>query len=219
MPNSTDGTTATANKPNDGSSSYVRAAYFSNILNDYAGSTRITESKLKALNNDYFNTKGYTSTNRNMKSVAYMMDTTAWNSKFRDTSKAEYVIGGPTVELLFKSYNEKYNLNNQYQAQALSATGYQISWDSGATWKNYTDTSSAYLKTDPLYVITSTSNASAYWLDSPCAYDTDHVMNVPCNGGIGSGRYTSNTSGFRPLVCLNSDVTLEKVSDTEYAIQ
>ncbi len=54
-----------------------------------------------------------------MKSVAYMMDTTAWNSKFRDTSKAEYVVGGPTVELLFKSYNEniKQHMNHKHQVQ------------------------------------------------------------------------------------------------------
>ena len=218
LPNSTDGKKATANKPNDGSTSCARAAYFSNILEDYKdGSSRITENKLKALNNDYFNTKGYTSTNSNMKSVAYMMDTTAWNSKFRDTGKAEYVIGGPTVELLFKSYNEKYKLNNQYQAQASNNTGYQISWDSGATWKSYTDTSSAYLKTDPLYVITKQTDAYAYWLASPSAYSAYYVMGVYYDGDVD---YSNNyTSGFRPLVCLKSDVTLEKVSDTEYAIQ
>ena len=109
LPNSTNGTTATANKPNDGNSSYARVAYFTNILGDYAGSARITDSRLKELNNDYFNTKGFSSENNNMKAVAYMMDTTAWNSKFKDTkNKADYVIGGPSVELLFKSYNDKY---------------------------------------------------------------------------------------------------------------
>ena len=209
LPNSTNGKTATANKPNDGSTSCARAAYFSKILGDYAGSSRITENKLKALNNDY----------SNMKSVAYMMDTTAWNSKFRDTSKAEYVVGGPTVELLFKSYNEKYNLKNQYQAKASNATGYQISWDSGATWKSYTDTSSAYLKTDPLYVITKQTDAYAYWLASPSARDTSSVMDVSCSGNVSATSYNYSTYGFRPLVCLKSDVTLEKVSDTEYAIQ
>ena len=216
LPNSTDGTTATANKPNDGNSSYARAAYFSNILGDYtAGSSRITENKLKALNNDYFNKKGYTSANNNMKSVAYMMDTTAWNSKFRDTSKAEYVVGGPTVELLFKSYNEKYK--TAYESQASSATGYQIRKTSSDSWSNYVN---SMLKTsDSLYVITKQTDAYAYWLASPSAYSTNNVMNVGYNGGVGNGNYSNDYSGFRPLVCLKSDVTLEKVSDTEYAIQ
>ena len=221
LPNSTDGKTATAHKPNDGSSSCARAAYFSNILEDYKdGSSRITESKLKALNNDYFNKKGYTSANNNMKSVAYMMDTTAWNSKFRDTNKAEYVIGGPTVELLFKSYNEKYE--TAYESQAVessdkSDTGYQIRMTSKDSWSI---TIGSMLKTsDSLYVITKQTDAYAYWLASPSAYGGNNVMYVGSNGFIDNYSYNYNGIGFRPLVCLKSDVTLEKVSDTEYAIQ
>ena len=59
-----------------------------------------------------------------MKDVAYMMDTKAWNSKFLDSNKADYCIGGPSVELLFKSYNEKYK--TAFESQASSANGYQI---------------------------------------------------------------------------------------------
>ena len=216
LPNSTDGTTATANKPNDGNSSYARTAYFSNILEDYKdGSSRITENKLKALNNDYFNTKGYTSENSNMKSVAYMMDTTAWNSKFRDTSKAEYVVGGPTVELLFKSYNEKYK--TAYESQASSATGYQIRKTSSDSWS--TGIGSMLKTSDSLYVITKQTDALAYWLASPSASSTSSVVYVNSNGNVGNDYYNASGAGFRPLVCLKSDVTLEKVSDTEYAIQ
>ena len=217
LPNSTNGKTATANKPNDGS---ARIAYFDNILGDYAGSSRITESKLKALNNDYFNTKGYTSENDNMKSVAYMMDTTAWNSKFRDTNKAEYVIGGPTVELLFKSYNEKYK--TAYESQAVessdkSNTGYQIRKTSSDDWANYVG--SMLTTSDSLYVITKQTDAAAYWLASPSAYYPFRVMCVNYGGDVSNDGYGSSYLGFRPLVCLKSDVTLEKVSDTEYAIQ
>ena len=62
LPNSTtESGVVTANKPNDGSSDYARSACFSNILGDYAGSSRITDSRLKALNSDYFNTKNYSS--------------------------------------------------------------------------------------------------------------------------------------------------------------
>ena len=215
LPNSTDGKTATDNKPDDGNSDYARTAYFSNILGDYAGSSRITENKLKALNNDYFNTKGYTSENSNMKSVAYMMDTTAWNSKFRDTSKAEYVVGGPTVELLFKSYNEKYK--TAYESQASSATGYQIRKTSSDSWS--TGIGSMLKTSDSLYVITKQTDARAYWLASPSAHDTSLVMYVYYNGAVNSSTYSTYNYGFRPLVCLKSDVTLEKVSDTEYAIQ
>ena len=220
LPYSTNGTTATSNKPNDGNSSYARAAYFSNILNDYVtGSARITDSKLKALNNDYFNTKKFTSTNNNMKSVAYMMDTTAWNSKFKG-NKAEYAIGGPTVELLFKSYNGKYRTT--YESQAIESsdktnTGYQIRKTSKDTWANYV--SSMLTTNDSLYVITSQTDANAYWLASPSAYSTYFVMLVYGSSTVGYNPDYTSDYGFRPLVCLQSNVTLEKVSDTEYAIQ
>ena len=141
-----------------------------------------------------------------MKSVAYMMDTTAWNSKFRDTSKAEYVVGGPTVELLFKSYNEKYK--TAYESQASSATGYQIRKTSSDSWSNYVN---SMLKTsDSLYVITKQTDAYAYWLASPSAYGASYVMYVDSDGLVRYSYYYYGDYGFRPLVCLKSDVTLEK---------
>ena len=59
-----------------------------------------------------------------MKSVAYMLDINAW-SKFAVSGKADYAIGGPTVELLFRSYNQKYSGTN-YVAEATSNTGYKV---------------------------------------------------------------------------------------------
>ena len=214
LPNSTtESGVVTANKPNDGYSDCARSAYFTNILGDYAGSSRITDSRLKALNNDYFNTKNYSSTDDNMKAVAYMMDTKAWNSKFLDSNKADYCIGGPSVELLFKSYNEKYK--TAYESQASSATGYQIRKTSSDSWANYV--SSMLSTSDPLYEITSTSNAMGYWLASPDTYEL--VMNVYYIGYVNAYFYSNDCKGFRPLVCLKSNVKLQKVSDTQYAIQ
>ena len=218
LPNSTTESGAvTANKPNDGN--YARSAYFTNILGDYAGSSRITDSRLKALNNDYFNTKNYSSTNANMKSVAYMMDTKAWNSKFLDNNKADYCIGGPSVELLFKSYNEKYK--TAYESQASNDAGYQIRKTSSDSWGNFV--SSMLSTSDPLYVITSTSNAYGYWLASSSARTYGSVMSVACSGNVTDCDYRYDYfdygTGFRPLVCLNSNIKLQKVSDTQYAIQ
>ena len=38
-----------------------------------------------------------------MKAVAYMLDTNTWSVYAGD--KADYAIGGPTIELFFKSYD------------------------------------------------------------------------------------------------------------------
>lgn len=167
LPNSTTETgNLTEYKPNDGSSGYLRTAYFTNVMGSYVGSARIKDSKLKLLNNDYFS-KNYTSTNKNMKAVAYMMDTTAWNSKYKDVNnKAEYVIGGPTLEILLKSYSQKHKVD--YQARAKDPVGYEISTDGGKTWKNETTVNSEYLDPrDSLYSISSVNDATGMWIASP----------------------------------------------------
>ena len=123
---------ATEHKPNAGDSSYKRSAYFSNVYSDYVGSESILTS-LQKLNNSFFEQK-FTSTNPNMQSVAYMMDTTAWSGYKDAEGKAEYAIGGPSLEILFESYNQKYKISeaNKYKAKATDTTGYvgyQISTD------------------------------------------------------------------------------------------
>ena len=163
IPNSTAG-----NKPDKGD--FDRAAYFSSILDDYEGSASITEERIKGLNNSYFNDNTFTSTNNNMKSVAYMLDTKAWSGFATD--KADYAIGGPTVELLFKSYNQKYG--TKYVAEATSNTGYMIG-ENGTADSYYFYLSNT---SDPLYVITSNANAAAYWLASPSADYDDLVFGV-----------------------------------------
>ena len=109
-----------------------------------------------------------------MKSVAYMLDTKAW-SGFAVTGKADYAIGGPTVELLFKSYNQKYG--TKYVAEATSNTGYMIG-ENGTADSYYFNLSNT---SDPLYVITSNANAAAYWLASPSANNYSYVFLVSCN--------------------------------------
>ena len=189
-----------------------------NVIKDYSnGPGHITDEKIKALNNDYFNVKNYTSTNNNMKAVAYMLDTGIW-SGFAKAGVADYAIGGPTVEMLMKAYSEKNNLiraedgKYQYQARARNATGYEISWDYGETWNTEINTSSAYLKAEKPFVISSDSKASAMWLASPSADDSSYVMDVYCSGYVGGFHYSASV-GFRPLVCLNSDVQLQKSED------
>ena len=149
----------TSRKPGHGSSNYSRAAVFDDILIDYSGSSRIVDNRIKLLNNSYFNTKKYSSTYNNMKSVAYMLDTNAWSGYAG--SKAEYAVGGPTLEILFKSYNDKYHTN--YMAVATGILGYEV-----GTSESNLDVSLGLSNTnDLLYVITDRSNAAGCWLASP----------------------------------------------------
>lgn len=195
---------------NKGYSDYRLA--MSDIIKDYDGSDDIIDEKIKELNRDYFNEYNYTSNSDSMKAVAYMLDTNVWNVYVGE--KAEYAIGGPTAEMLLKSYSQKYGVD--YQAKA-DKIGYRISNDGGLTWSS--DISNMLEVNDNLYVINSQSKATRMWLASPSCYSNYYVMCVSFNGGIVFDSYGSTFQGFRPVVCLKSNVYLEKQKDDTYIIR
>ena len=196
--------------------SYQRSVSIdSDLFNDYLGSDSITDEKLKALNNDFFNVKKYKSTYDNMKITAYMLDTDAWSVYAGD--KAEYAIGGATVELFLKSYNKKYGTN--YKAQATKPyyrenIGYQLSKNGGTSW----DYGLSIKINDSTYAISSTTNALCALLASPSAYENYHEIGA-FTGGL-DAVIASDVfgTGLRPIVCLKSDVHLQKNSDGSYTI-
>ena len=190
-----------------------------NIVKDYKGSEDITDTRIRNLNKSYFEyltEKSTTTTSNNIKAVAYMTDIDVW--KVFSGDKAEYAIGGPTIEMLFNSYNQKYNTN--YKAKTTNVNGYQISTDGGTTWNDYITDASQYLNAeDSLYVISKGDKALATWIASPSSGDSIPRINTAGYVGKGSyGGYTNNSSGFRPVVCLNADIELEKDNDGNYKI-
>ena len=151
----------------------------------------------------------YSSTWENMKAVAYMLDTDVWN--VYKTDKAEYAIGGPTVEMLIESYNKKMGVD--YQAKATSEKGYQISKDGGANWANYY--SGMFSTSETLYVLSSHSNSGAdcMWLASPSATAGYIVMFVDYDGDVRYYGYDGTGIGFRPVVSLKSGISVTKNDD------
>lgn len=232
LPNSTDiNGNSTINKPVNTNSGYPKAAPYGSsntagVMPDYIGSARISDS-VKYLNKSYFDylaTSNTTSTNDNMKAQAYALDTNAWKTYKDSAGKADFVIGGPTIEMLFNSYCQKYKLNeggkNKYQARVTHINGYQISTDFGVTWKNVMDSSEEYLnEEDQLYVITSQSGAVAYWVSSPCAEGSEFVFNVSFDGNVHTKRYRADSRGFRPIIALRSNVALEEQEDETFNIK
>ena len=196
--------TVTKNKPQKAG---IKDVYLDNIVTDYAGSSRITDNRIKGLNNSYFS-KNYKSTYDSMKEVAYILDIKAWNGFATD--KAEYAIGGPTLELFFKSYNEKYKTS--YIAEAMGERGYRIGEYGTANKDGF------YLSNtnDSLYMITSEVNAYRGWIASPSLYGNNSIFAIDANGYIGN----SNTAaGFRPIVCLKSNVKLQDNGNGTYTIK
>ena len=95
----------------------------------------------------------------------------------------------------------------------MSSTGYQVSNNGGTSYAN--SIGSMLSTSDTLYVLPSaaTSGANAMWLASPSAYYGNGVMVVTGNGIVDCGySYNDSKVGFRPLVCLNSNILLNEVS-------
>ena len=66
------------------------------------------------------------------------------------------------------------------------------------------------------YVIKDTTKANAVWVAHPSIGGADHIFYVNSNGGVRKRLYNQNNIGFRPLVCLKSDVQLQKNADGTY---
>lgn len=206
IPNSANGNAVTVG------TSYTRTASFSNILKDYLGSDNIMDQKIKKLNNSYFSQE-YSSTLNNMKSVAYMLDTEIWKV-YRDDNKAEYAIGGPTIEMFMKSYSQKHNVD--FQARAKSNEGYEISQDGGKSWSNGIR---SMITSDDLYSLSTRNFADAMWLASPSAGDSAYIEGIGRSGWCGYYSISNGAIGFRPLVCLNENTKLEQLSDGNFKIK
>lgn len=201
------------------SDSYPNSAYFTNVLNDYNGSRDIANNNpaYKWLNEYY--EKQYISENNNMKAVAYMLDLNIWN-KFREDT-ALYSIGGPTLEMLFSSYNNKYKMN--YEFQATSNIGYFIRKNSNEEWTGRI--SGLFGTTDELYTINNKNNALSYWIASPSNYSSNEydlgnfLLSTYYSGSVTYSFYNAKDIGFRPVVCLKNNINLILQKDGTYKIQ
>lgn len=187
---------------------------FNNVISDYSGSasildTSIMDSRVKKWISYVSDNK--TSTNNNIKAVAYMLDTNIW-SVYKNSAYADYAIGGPTLDMFVTSYNQKYpSLNIGY---AHNSTGYTVG--TGGTNSSYAI--GGLNTSDSTYVINDSSKNYAMWLAAPSAQNTSGVM-VVFSELLSTCNYNYNYAGFRPLVCLKSDVELEQQKDGTYIIK
>ena len=203
--------TKNGNKPINTNTFSPKATSFINVINDYTGSASIAED-MRWFNKDYFN-KGYSSTDRSMKAVAYLLDKSIWTDKFKGNG-AEYVVGGPSLEMIFDSYNQFTSQSNMYQAEAISAIGYHLSYDGGTNWEYHIQDSSKYLtQGDNLYSIVNNSDTYGYWVSSPSAYTLYIIMLVYYDGHLNLNSCEAESCGFRPIICLKSDISLKEAED------
>ena len=176
------------------------------IIRDYKGTNDILD-ELKSLNKMYFD-NNYTSKDYNVKAVAYMLDTNIWNTNFKNSTFADYAIGGPSIEMFVDSYNQKYN-DKKIELQVTSSEGYSLKWKNNNEYAGYIKG----LKTTDDTCVVSNDKASGLWISSPNVAGGYNVFWASSDGWLGSRGTGNENPGFRTVICLNSNVKLKKVQD------
>lgn len=188
---------------------------------DYSGSMTCSTSydasqtKVREMNPDWAKARGNSESSweYNEKAAAWLCDTSKWTS-YCDSDKANYAIGGPSVEMYVKSYNQAfenkagaYVLGANYRATSSHGYIYTLNgsqstitnsdYDAGADSLNYTEYDSVYCGQNK-------SKTGYWWLASPSAASSGSVCFV--NGGRALLDYRNGalTTGVSPLVSLKS---------------
>lgn len=162
-------------------------------------------------NNPYLKYVGSTVNTRkidiNMKAVAYMLDTSRWSNYAGDV-KGVTAIGGPTIEMFALSYNAKHNTNKMGTYDVVDSTnanefGYKAKIGTGS-WE--TAPYGLDASSDNMWVRTSLSKATGYWLASPSAGSYRGVCRVHYRGGVDYPFVHENYQGFRPIVIIPKSI-------------
>ena len=187
-----------------------------NVYKDYTGAEWInTNSKGKKWLSLFLNSYG-TSTNESIRAVAYMMDTNVWG--VYAGAKAEYAMGGPTIELFSASYKQTHP-NKYVECNSIDEYGYKVKLNTDSSYKYVVELQDDF---NHIYIKSDDYKADGMWIASPSSSDTygfSSLINIRYSGAINCGSYKNKYLGFRPIVCLKSDVLLKKISDGVYAIQ
>lgn len=164
-----------------------------------------------------FKAKEYTlqSGINNSKCVSRLLNANNWSSYKDSGNKAEKAIGSPTVEMWMDSWNARYPGDKVYRKASTSTSypGYYVG--TGENPSSYYIESSVMNKKEGYnnklyYPHTSSFNScNGYWLASPSAISGGNlVLLVNCNGDVSNNYYYGSNLGVRPVVSLNSGITV-----------
>ena len=152
----------------------------------------------------------------NSKCVSTLLNDNNWSSYKDSGSKAEKAIGSPTVEMWMDSWNARYPKSSDkiYRKASTSTSnpGYYVGTGQNPT-TTYIDSSVMSAKegyNNKLYYpyTLGYNGTNGYWLASPSAYSSNYVLLVAYYGDVNSYYYTNIHLGVRPVVSLNSGITV-----------
>ena len=149
------------------------------------------------------------------KAVSTLLNTENWTAFVNEY--ADYVIGGPTLQMWIASWNEKYNDNIEIR---VAENGYEVKLDGTANWSAAIDMKNKEGYTNELYFpkLTDASGNTRcnYWLSSPgqqagSALPTADIYQITDEEGQSIyATYSGVGGGFRPVVSLKANQNLVK---------
>ncbi len=198
---------------------YLKADYTNNLqksLNINISSLTANDLAVyKRMNKSWAAARGSSTSswNSNERAVAYLSAPSQWTT-YCDTTKANYAIGSPPVEMYVASYNQvshttgNYKLGATYRATdypgyiyTLNGTQYNSGYSTNSDTLDYTGYNSMYCGRNG-------SKGGWWWLASPSAADfTDVCLVIGDDTALNRSPY-SNTHGVCPLVSLKSGIKL-----------
>lgn len=151
--------------------------------------------------------KTTTISNPNEQSAAWLCDPSKWTA-YCDTDKANYAIGGPSVEMYVKSYNQTHGdnaLGCQYQTNNAPGYGYKVKGTiQNSGWYTNSNTLDYSMTYKSMYCGQNGENTGTWWLASPSANGSGGVCFVYGHyAGLSIDGY-SHDFGVSPLVSLKS---------------
>ena len=150
----------------------------------------------------------------NSKCVSTLLNDNNWSSYKDSGNKAEKAIGSPTVEMWMDSWNTRYPRDKVYRKASTDTSypGYYVgtSQDPTTTSIDYSVMSAKEGYNNKLYYphTSSYNGTNGYWLASPAAGNSNCVLVVSYNGLVDYGGYDYSLLGVRPVVSLNSGITV-----------
>ena len=154
----------------------------------------------------------------NAQCVSTLLDSSLW-TEYIDSSKGsnQTAIGGPTVQLWMDSWNARYqNSSDQLYCNNSNTNGYFV----GSTSKpqnSYSTSSNSkkgnggelYFANNHSALTDGNNTVDYYWLASPSAGGSSLVLYVRYNGYVYYYGYNYDCGGLRPVVCLQSNISLK----------
>ena len=151
----------------------------------------------------------------NAQCVSTLLNPSYWTG-YIDNSKGnnQTAIGGPTVQLWMDSWNARYPEQKVY-CDSANANGYKVRTSSGSATtgislnRNQNNGGELYFANNYRALTDGNDTVDYYWLVSTSADDSNRLLHVHYNGGVSYDYYYNYYGGLRPVVCLQSNISLK----------